>query len=106
MLCATERRGPSLQGKVGVDLRFGFATSSLCDRGQPPLEREQVIRTIAAVRAWSSLRFFESDGPDVAAAWSSLEYFLSLPAIWGQDLARLHEQLVAGTFEGAEAPAR
>jgi len=103
-VCTDERRDPTLEAENGLDLRFGFATSSLCDRAHLPLERQQVVRTLTAVRAWGGLRFFDEDeaSPQVAAAWSSLEYFLSLPSLWGQDLARLHEQLVAGTFEGSE----
>ena len=107
-LCNAERHEPEGEGRAGVDLRFGFATSSLCDRAHAPLDRQQTIKTLAAVRSWASLRFFDEDevGPQVAASWSNLEHFLSLPAMWGQDLSRLHEQLVAGTFEGSEVGPR
>ncbi len=91
----------------GLELRFGFASSSLCDRAILPLSRSQLVHIMTSVKDWKALRFFEEPlGPassQVAASWSSLEYFLSLPPLWGQDLARLHEQLVAGTFEGQEA---
>jgi hypothetical protein len=90
----------------GIELRFGFASSSLCDRALLPLGRSQMLHILTAVQDWKALRFFvgseEALPTQVAASWSSLEFFLSLPPLWGQDLARLHEQLVAGTFEGQE----
>lgn len=91
-------------GHGEAELRFGYASSSLCDRALPPLAKSQAVQVLAAVRDWRALRFFTDDASStqVAASWTSLEYFLSLPPIWGQDLARLHEQLVAGTFEGKE----
>lgn len=92
---------------LDLELRFGFASSSLCDRSVLPLGQKQLLQIITAVQDWRALRFFagphEDEPTQVAASWSSLEYFLSLPPLWGQDLARLHEQLVAGTFEGQEA---
>lgn len=90
----------------GLELRFGFSSSSICDRSILPLNRGQLIHIMTSVKDWKALRFFteHADEPtQVAASWSSLEYFLSLPPLWGQDLARLHEQLVAGTFEGQVA---
>jgi hypothetical protein len=91
--------------RADLDLRFGHASSSICDRALPPLSRSQLVQVLAAVRDWKALRFFADEvrKAPVAASWTSLEYFLSLPPIWGHDLARLHEQLVAGTFEGREA---
>lgn len=86
-----------------MELRFGFSSSSLCDRAILPLNRGQLLHIMTSVKDWKSLRFFteqDNEPVQVAASWSSLEYFLSLPPLWGQDLARLHEQLVAGTFEG------
>lgn len=90
----------------GLELRFGFSSSSICDRSILPLNRGQLIHIMTSVKDWRALRFFTEDANEptqVAASWSSLEYFLSLPPLWGQDLARLHEQLVAGTFEGQVA---
>lgn len=98
-----EREAPRT-GPGAMDLRIGYATSSLCDRAFVPLARSQIVQVLAAIRDWKALRFFNDDhkAAQVAASWTSLEYFLSLPPLWGQDLARLHEQLVAGTFEGRE----
>lgn len=103
---ARENTAENKNELTGLELRFGFASSSLCDRALLPLARSQMLHILTAVQDWSALRFFagndEALPTQVAASWSSLEFFLSLPPLWGQDLARLHEQLVAGTFEGQE----
>jgi hypothetical protein len=106
--CGRDRATPleAIPNGQQQDLRFGFAASSLCDRTVVALAPEEIVQVLGAVHEWQALRFFvdDEDGTPghAPASWSNLEFFLSIAPLWGQDLARLHEQLVAGTFERQE----